>query len=111
MTAATLDFIKENSIEIGSTFEATIQLCDAPDLTNYTGLCYVKVDENSTDSILTPTILSVSHNLFVFNISSDSWTGVVAGLYKYDVLFSSVDGNKFYAVRGVINLIKPITRI
>jgi hypothetical protein len=111
MTAATLDFNKENSIEIGSTFEATIQLCEAPNLTDYVGTCHVKVDENATATLLTPTIISASHDLFILNISSNSWAGIVPGLYKYDVLFAAGDGDKFYAVRGVMNFIKPITRI
>jgi hypothetical protein len=110
MTATTLDFIKENSVEIGSTFIATIQLCEAPNLTQYTGICQVRSDENSSDILFSPTISVVSHDIFTLTIPFGAWiNSIVAGSFKYDVLFYKSD-DRFYAVRGNMILIKPITK-
>jgi hypothetical protein len=111
MTAAIIDFTKENSIEIGASFSATIQLSDTPDLTPYTGVCHVRVDENSTDIIITPTITINSHDTFTLSIPFTSWTSThTSGNFKFDVLFTRTT-DRFYGIKGLMTFTKGVTKI
>lgn len=111
MTASLLNFDKENSIEIGASYEATIQLFDAPNLLDYQGKCDVKVDENASDSIINPSINVINHDTFTLSIPFTIWgSSINPGNFKYDVLFYK-SSDRFYAIRGNMVLIKGITRL
>ena len=59
MNTITLDLVNENSVSIGASYKIQIQLCNAPDITLYTGYCQVKQAVGSTEIILTPRIVFV----------------------------------------------------
>lgn len=112
MTAASLNFDKENSVEIGSTFIATIQISDCPNLSDgYAGICHIRTSEDSPDITVTATITILGHDTFELKVPYTAWTSAVtAGNYRYDVLFNKAT-DRFYGVRGSMVLVKPVTRI
>ena len=72
MTAALLNFDKDNSIEIGGNFEATIQIFDAPNLLDFQGKCNIKSADVET-VLLSPTITIINHDTFTFTINFRSF--------------------------------------
>lgn len=109
----TIDLINENSVEIGASYTVAYQLCNAPDLTQYAGYCQIRLNNTSTDIILTPIVNILSKDTFSIKIPYSAYTTATApGNYQYDVLFSKNDNSdRFYAVGGKISLVRRITKI
>lgn len=111
MVAANLNFDKENTIDIGASFKATIQLCDAPNLLDYQGRCDVRANEDSTEILLQPSITIANHDTFNITIPHTVYNSSFnAGNYRYDVLFYKTD-DRFFAIRGTMAFVKTITKL
>lgn len=108
----TLDLIGDLAIEIGATYDrVTVQLCNADDLTAYTGVCHVKTAISDTTSILTPTIEITNKDTFKIIVPFSGFgISAIAGNYIYDVLFTSAT-RKFYAIGGKVQLIARVTKL
>ena len=106
-----IDLVNELGVDIGASYLKTFRLCNANDLTNYTGYCQVRKTSTDTNVILSPTIEILNKDTFNLKILFSAFTGsTVAGDYYYDVFFASVS-DRFYAVGGRFQLIKRITVI
>lgn len=106
-----IDLINNYAINIGSDYEISIQLCNAPDLTDgYTGLSQIR--QNVTgDVVISPTVTVVSKDIFTWKIPNTGYpANLQAGNYIYDVLFSKTD-NRFYPIGGRCQLVARSTRI
>lgn len=111
MNTVILDLIGDYAVNIGSTYTIQVQLCNAPDLQDYTGTCQIKQTASSIDVILTPTIEVLTKDIFKLTIPYGDFTGSIApGNYVYDVLFSSVN-DRFYPVGGKIQLVQRVTSL
>lgn len=111
MNTVNLDLIGDYSVSIGSTYRISIQMCNAPDLTLYTGVSQVRASNSSTDVVLTPSINILTKDLFEFVIPYTLYTNTIQpGNYAYDVMFRKTD-DRFYAIAGKIQLIKRITQV
>ncbi|NJM20427.1 MAG: hypothetical protein HC907_17815 [Richelia sp. SM1_7_0] len=111
----TIDLIGENSVNIGSDYSVRIRLCDAPDLTEFTGSCHIRANNLSTAVIIISPIVNVlTKDLFELKIPYTDFTElVVAGNYVYDVLFlkTSDTTDRFFPVGGKVAFIQRITRL
>lgn len=112
MNTVTIDLIGDRAVNIGASYKVQIQLCNAPDLTEYTaGDCQIKTSISSNEIFLIPTINVLSKDIFEIEIPFTLFTtATVAGTYVYDVLFSKIN-HKFYAVAGKIQFIKRVTTV
>lgn len=112
MNTVKLDLIEDNAINIGATFQKEIQLCNFPDLTEYTGLSQIRLSNTSDTVILSPTITVITKDIFKIVIPYTAYNNVTveAGNYVYDVLFSKTD-DRFYAVGGKAQLIRRVTTV
>lgn len=108
-----IDLLNENSIEIGANYNATFQLCNSPDLTQYTGICQIRQSNVSTDIILSPVVQILNKDTFNIKLLYSVYPNtIVAGNYVYDTLFSKIDNtDRFYAVGGKIQIVKRVTKI
>ena len=113
MNTIPLDLALENQVNIGATYRLQIQLCNAPDLTLYTGLCQVRQSVGSPEVILTPRINILSKDIFEIYIPhTDFSLTTLPGSYLYDVAFNKLDNtDRFYAVAGKIQLVRRVTEI
>lgn len=113
MNVNTLDLVNENQVNIGATYRLQIQLCNAPDLTQYTGFCQVRESVGSTVIILTPRINVLSKDIFeIFIPHTDFTLSNLPGNYLYDVGFNKLDSSeRFYTVAGKIQLVRRVTTI
>lgn len=107
----TLDLTNERAVDIGSSYSIDVRLCNAPDLTPYTGKSQIKSNAQSTTVILEPVVTVLTKDTFNFKIPFNLFTAEIAqGSYSYDVLFSSAT-DRFYAVGGKIQLVQRITKL
>lgn len=110
-TTVNIDLINDYAVNIGATYRIAFQLCNAPDLTDYTGDCQIKSNLASTAVVLEPTINVLTKDTFELVIPFGDFTGSIgAGNYIYDVLFSKVD-DRFYAIAGKVQLVQRVTSI
>lgn len=113
MVMVNLDLVNENAVEIGADYTITVELNDAPALTEYTGTCFVKVNLESSEILIQPVITVLNHNSFSLSIPFTSFSPATkAGSYVYDVLFIRANPpNRFYACGGKIQLLKRVTNL
>ena len=106
-----LDLVGDYSVNIGSTYSITIQLCNAPDLMLYTGYSQIRQNNTSETVILEPTITVLNKDIFKLEIPYTAFpTDILAGNYQYDVMFANAT-DRFFAIGGKVTLIKRITQL
>lgn len=109
-TTVTIDLVNEYAVNIGATYRVAFQLCNAPDLEDYTGYCQIR-STLASNVILEPEINILTKDTFELVIPFGAFTGsITPGNYLYDVLFAKVD-DRFFPIAGKIQLIQRVTSI
>lgn len=110
-TTVNVDLINEYAVNIGATYRVAFQLCNAPDLEDYTGTCQIKANLASETVVLEPEINVLTKDTFELIIPFGAFTGsITAGNYIYDVLFAKVD-DRFFPIAGKVQLVQRVTSI
>lgn len=106
-----IDLIGENTVEIGATYKASFSCCGLPDLNEYVGNCQIRVNNTSTEVILSPSVTVIDKDKFSIGIAHTAYpSNLTPGTYQYDVLFIKNDATeRFYAIGGKVLITKRIT--
>ncbi len=110
MTALECNLINNDAIDINSTYIKDIRLCGFPDLTNYSGICHIRVDASSL-LLMEMTVTILSTDTIRLEIPFNTYPSDISeGIYKYAVLLLKNDNSEqFYPIAGKCQLIKQVT--